>query len=186
MTIYVTGDKHGDFMPVRRFARSERLTEDDAIIVLGDAGLNYYGDSRDDRVKGATLGIAPTVLCIHGNHEMRPQSLPEIYREKEWRGGTVFVEDDYPNILFAKDGEVYDLDGIRAIAIGGAYSVDKWYRLKRGWQWFEDEQPDDEVKARVERKLDSLGWKVDAVLSHTCPFGYEPTEAFIEAIATRL
>lgn len=85
-------------------------------------------------------------------------------------------------ILFAKDGEVYDLDGIKAIVIGGAYSVDKWYRLERGARWFADEQPDDKVKAHVESKLDELDWKVDIVLSHTCPFGYEPTKAFLPGI----
>ena len=94
----------------------------------------------------------------------------------------MFVENAYPNILFAKDGEVYDLGGISAIVIGGAYSVDKWYRLERGAKWFPDEQPSDEVKARVEAKLDELDWKVDVVLSHTCPFGYEPTEAFLPGI----
>jgi len=182
MSIYVTGDKHGDLKSVAWFAQEENLSAGDVIIVLGDAGLNYFGDARDERAKEAVARITPSILCIHGNHEMRPQSLPDIYRERHWKGGTVFVEDDFPNILFAKDGEIYDLDGISAIASGGAYSVDKWYRLKRGWKWFSDEQPSEEVKALVEDKLEALGWKVDIVLSHTCPFSYEPVEAFIPGI----
>lgn len=97
-------------------------------------------------------------------------------------GGTVNFEEEFPNLLFAKDGEVYDLEGTKAIAIGGAYSVDKWYRLRRGIHWFSDEQPSDEIKARVEKKLDDRGWQIDAVLTHTCPYGYTPREAFMSCV----
>ena len=182
MTIYITGDKHGRLKPVKQFARNNNLTADDTIVVLGDAGFNYFNDERDGWTKNTVARISPTVLCIHGNHEMRPQSLPSLYHERQWRGGTVFAEDAYPNILFAKDGEVYDLDGLKAIVIGGAYSVDKWYRLERGERWFSDEQPSEEVKALVEAKLADLDWKIDIVLSHTCPFGFEPTEAFLPGV----
>ncbi|MCL1810162.1 MAG: RHS repeat protein [Clostridiales bacterium] len=46
-------------------------------------------------------------------------------------------------MLFAKDGEVYDFDGKRCVAIGGAYSVDKQVRLAQGWGWWPDEQHDE-------------------------------------------
>jgi calcineurin-like phosphoesterase family protein len=106
----------------------------------------------------------------------------DIYRETTWQGGTVFVEDEHPNILFAKDGEVYDFDGYKAIVIGGAYSPDKHYRLANGWSWFADEQPSEEVKAHVEAKLERIGWEIDIVLSHTCPQKYLPTEVFIPGL----
>ena len=92
------------------------------------------------------------------------------------------MEDAYPNLLFAKDGEIYDLDGKKVLVIGGAYSVDKHYRLSRGWGWWADEQPSPEIKARVEGSLDGLGWKVDIVLSHTTPLKYEPVEVFLPGI----
>lgn len=65
---------------------------------------------------------------------------------------------------------------------GGADSVDKWYRLQRDLHWFPDEQPSDVIKARVEKKLDELGWQIDAVLTHTCPYRYIPREAFLGGI----
>lgn len=74
------------------------------------------------------------------------------------------------------------MDGIKAIAIGGAYSVDKYYRLARGYRWFEDEQPSEEIRKRVEDRLETLGWQIDTVLSHTCPLKYEPKEVFIQGI----
>ena len=112
---------------------------------------------------------------------MRPETLI-TYRENQWHGGAVYVEDEFPNLNFAKDGEVYDLEGTKAIAIGGAYSVDKWYRLQRDLHWFPDEQPSNEIKARVEKKLDALDWQIDAVLTHTCPYGYIPREAFMSCV----
>ena len=76
-----------------------------------------------------------------------------------------YVEEQFPSILFAKDGEVYDLNGLQAIAIGGAFSIDWMYRIP-GRSWWPDEQPSKKIKAHVEKKLDDLGWKVDVVLSH--------------------
>lgn len=70
---------------------------------------------------------------------------------------------------------------MQAIAIGGAYSIDWMLRIP-GRSWWPDEQPSDEVKARVEHKLDQLGWQVDIVLSHTVPLKYEPVEVFLPGI----
>lgn len=55
---------------------------------------------------------------------------------------------------FARDGEVYDLDGIETLVIGGAYSPDKPMRLARGWPWFPDEQPDGRIRKRVEKAIE--------------------------------
>ena len=60
--------------------------------------------------------------------------------------------------------------------------MDKYIRLARGWNWFENEQPSPEIKQDVEKKLDSIGRKVDVILSHTCPYKYEPIEVFISGI----
>jgi 3-oxoacid CoA-transferase subunit A len=96
------------------------------------------------------------------------------------------VEDDFPNLLFAKDGEIFDLEGHKAIILGGAYSVDKYYRLSKGMNWFSDEQPSDEIKQYVKEKLDACGWKMDLVLSHTCPQKYVPIEAFMPGLDQKL
>ncbi len=87
-----------------------------------------------------------------------------------------------PAYFFAADGEVFDLEGIKHLTIGGAYSVDKQYRLERGYSWWADEQPSEKIKAKVAQTLDQVDWKVDVVLSHTCPFRYEPREAFLPFI----
>ena len=181
MAYYITGDCHGDFDSILSFFQSHPTNSEDVMILLGDAGFNYYLNKKDLREKELFREIPATLFCIHGNHEQRPY-LIETYKEKEWKGGTVYYEEEFPNLLFAKDGEIYDLDGKKAIVLGGAYSVDKFYRLQRGYAWFPDEQPSDDIKAYAEQQLDRCGWKVDYVFSHTCPLKYEPTDLFLDFI----
>lgn len=68
------------------------------------------------------------IFAIHGNHEQRPQTI-DSYKEKLWHGGVVYCEEEYSGLLFAKDGEVFNLDGKQAIVMGGAYSIDKIVQL---------------------------------------------------------
>lgn len=178
--IYLTGDTHGLFTRIESFCEKMNTTHEDLLIILGDAGINFSGGWRDENKKRILSELSITLLCIHGNHEKRPATIP-AYKEQMWHGGVVYAEEKYPNILFAKDGEVYDLNGKKAIAIGGAYSIDKWLRTP-GVSWWEDEQPSPEIKAKVEEKLQQLDWKVDIVLTHTTPLKYEPVETFLPGI----
>lgn len=179
--IYITGDTHGRFEKVVNFCDYHNTNKDDIMIILGDAGINYYGYVRDYELKKMLSKLPITLFCIHGNHEERPFNIGS-YKEVEWHGGKVYVEEEFDNIIFAKDGEIYDFNGKQTIVIGGAYSVDKEYRILRGWNWFHDEQPSIEIKEYVEKKLASVNWKVDIVLSHTTPYKYRPTEMFLNSI----
>lgn len=163
------------------FCCRKELTEQDTLVLLGDVGANYYLGRRDTQMKEILTTVKPTILCIHGNHEIRPAAIPS-YRTSEWKGGKVWLEDAYPRLLFAADGEIFDLEGIRHLVIGGAYSVDKFYRLSRGYGWWADEQPSQEIKTKVVQTLDACDWRVDTVLTHTCPYQYEPREAFLPMI----
>ena len=178
---YITGDTHGQFQNIEAFCERIQPSRKDTLIILGDAGFNYYGDWRDIHAKKKMSRLSITIFAIHGNHEQRPSTIPS-YQTMNWRGGQVYVEKEYPNILFAADGEVYDLDGRKALAIGGAYSVDKHRRLIFGWRWWADEQPSDEIKRKTEEALEVHDWKMDIVLSHTGPLKYEPIEAFLPMV----
>lgn len=151
------------------------------MIILGDAGINYIGDGLDNSLKEELQELPITLFCIHGNHERRPETV-DGYSLYEFHGGMVYRQKKYPHLLFAKDGEVYDFEGHKCIVIGGAYSVDKYYRLAKNYLWFADEQPDQKIKKCVEKKLKSLRRSVDIVLSHTCPLKYLPTEALLPSV----
>jgi len=144
--IYLTGDTHGDFRRVAAFCDKADTAKDDILVILGDAGLNYYGNPKDKRLKQQLSELPITLFCIHGNHEKRPEKLP-AYIETDWHGGNVYIEPDFPSLLFAKDGEFYELDGKRCVAIGGAYSVDKYHRLANNWGWWPRRKSRRELKA---------------------------------------
>ena len=177
--VYSIGDIHGQPWDIEDFCLRMELTEKDIIVILGDVGANYHGGRRDDLVKSVLAGLKPTIFCIHGNHEQRPANIPG-YELRDWCGGKVWVQEEYPNLLFAKDGEIFKLGEYRYLVIGGAYSVDKFYRLQYGGGWWSDEQPSEEIKAFVENQIQEK--EFDVILSHTCPYKYEPREMFLASI----
>jgi len=177
--IYITGDIHGSLEPVFDLVEKYEPKEDDIIVILGDVAVNYTGRLRDKFIKEEMKNIGVTFFCIHGNHENRPQNIAS-YKEMNWNGGRVLYEEDYPNILFPVDGDIFELEGNKCIVIGGAYSVDKFYRLRNGYNWWPDEQPSPTIKEYVEEQLKNN--KIDVVFSHTCPYKYIPTECFLSGI----
>lgn len=179
--IYITGDTHGRFERVEAFCNRFQTSREDVLIILGDAGINFRGAVYDEYKKDFLSMLPITIFAIHGNHEMRPYTIG-TYKEKLWHGGTVYYEEKYPDILFAKDGEIFELAGKQTIVIGGAYSVDKQIRIVHGWGWWADEQPSEEIKSYVEQQLDEVGWKIDVVLSHTTPLKYQPVEVFLDGL----
>ena len=174
--VYVTGDVHGFFGRVERFCSHVGTSADDVLVVLGDAGVNYWGDEADEALKRRLARLPLTLLLVHGNHEMRPARVPG-YELRPWHAGQVWVQDAYPNLLFARDGSVFDLEGARCLVAGGAFSVDRDLRVADGRPWFADEQPGPAERAAVEEACERAGWRVDYVFSHTCPLEERPAQA---------
>lgn len=185
--IYITGDTHGDFIGVKLFCEKFNTSKEDILIILGDAGINYDLGLRARQLKNQLDYLPITLFCIHGNHEERPYLVKNeegkpLYEEKDMFGGKVYIEKKHPSLIFAKDGEYYHIGNHSYFVIGGAYSIDKYYRLSHGYSWFESEQPDDTIKKAVEDKLKELEYKVDIVLTHTAPLKYEPVEFFMKGV----
>lgn len=169
--IYITGDTHGDFHRFNRLI----LNEEDIVIILGDVGINYYLDEYDKKLKERLSKYNFKFFCVQGNHEEKPENIYS-YHEVEMFGGQVFIEDEYPNLIFAKNGELYNLNGKSILVIGGAYSIDKDYRISKGYPWFKNEQLSEFERKNILEKYS--GKHVDILLSHTCPLKYEPKESF--------
>ncbi len=173
--IYITGDTHREFYKLHDVEKNK----DNMLIILGDVGINYYLDERDKKLKEQLNSYNIKLFCIQGNHEERPENI-STYKEIDMFGGKVFIEEEYPNLIFAKNGELYDIDNKKVLVIGGAYSVDKNYRIIYGYPWFKDEQLNKEEMDNILNKY--KGQYIDIVLSHTCPLKYEPTEVFMKGI----
>lgn len=122
-----------------------------------------------------------TIYCVRGNHEARPQNVKDmhlIYDEDV--GGEVYIQDKWPNIRYFKDWGIYTISGHKVAVIGGAYSVDKWYRLAQNFIWFTDEQLSFPEMLQAYKEL--KGQKVDFVFTHTCPLVWEPNDLFLSSI----
>ena len=64
------------------------------------------GREQDGSRKYFVNSFPFTTFCIHGNHEKRPYDV-EGMKTKTFHGGIVWYEEDFPKIVYAKDGEIY-------------------------------------------------------------------------------
>lgn len=175
---YITGDKHRNFAYVKRFCHDMNTRKKDVLIILGDAGFNYFQDARDDELKKEAAAMNITLFCLHGNKECRAKNIA-TYGIRNFCGGKVYYEPKYPNIFFAIDGEIYTFEGKKYMVVGGAHSVDKLRCLDEGTPFWEDEMPDAAVKREVEEQLAKENNSIYGLMTHTCPINYLPTEMFL-------
>ena len=174
--IYITGDTHGNFQRIKEFCQEQQTTTNDYLIILGDAGINYFG-TPDNKLKEELTKLPITFLCVYGNHEERPENIT-TYQEINLFDGIMYQEKNYPNLLFFKDSEIYTILNKKVLVIGGAFSVNKDLMIERGYKWFKDEQPSELIKKQTLNNLQENNYQVDYILSHTCPYKYLPYEMF--------
>ena len=64
--IYLTGDTHGRFERIGAFCDKMQTDRDDILIILGDAGINFHADARDNLRKEylARLPMAAIRLLV--------------------------------------------------------------------------------------------------------------------------
>ena len=94
--------------------------------------------------------------------------------------GWVWMEEEFPRIKYFQDWGTYEIDGLKTLVVGGAYSVDKFYRLSRGAKWFENEQLSEAERAECAKAVS--GQSFDLVLMHTCPLSLQPTDMFLRGL----
>ena len=185
----ITGDTHGKVehrLYQIAYSFENLVPEETAVIILGDAGLNYYLNKTDRMEKERSSVYGYRIYCVRGNHEQRPQHVEGMMLvDDEDAGGKVHMEEDFPLIRYFTDGGEYTIADKSVLVIGGAYSVDKYHRLERATGhsfsgWFEDEQLNTEERANIMAAIS--GKHYDFVLTHTAPIAWEPTDLFLRGI----
>ena len=166
--IYITGDIHGNYdihkLKSKNFSEGKDLTRDDYLIICGDFGL-IWENSEEELYWRDWLENKPwTTLWIDGNHENF--DLLEEYPEEEWHGGMIQKISDH--VYHLCRGYVFEIDGLKVFAFGGAESHDKEYRRYGESMWIQ-EMPTDAEMERGISSLEAAEWKVDIVITHSLP-----------------
>ena len=189
MKYLITGDTHGRVVErINLIDKEIYKPEDTSLIILGDASINFYLNNTDEKNKKNIQNTGYRIYCVRGNHEERPENIStmvEVY-DAEIQG-TVYIEPEFPNIIYLIDGCIYKFGTHTSLVIGGAYSVDKYIRLSKyhnyesKWcGWFKDEQLTQEEMDRILNQHSDC--PVDFIFSHTCPTSWEPRDLFISGI----
>lgn len=181
---FISGDTHRKYT----IARFNNVPDGANCIILGDAGINYTCDEQDVYLKNKIAALNRTYYLVRGNHEMRPDHLPNLITEFDSNvQGEIMLEPQYPNIRYFIDGGEYNINGYSVLVIGGAYSVDKYWRLDglsedtEVWTgWFKDEQLSETERQDIFNRV--KGKSYDYVLTHTCPMSWRPIDLFLTSI----
>ena len=164
--IYVTGDLHGNFerFKPKYFPEQANMTKDDMVIIAGDFGGVWFGDSRDDETLDWLERLPFTLAFVCGNHEN--YDALERYPVDDWHGGK--VHRIRPHVLHLMRGQVYKLEGYRFFTMGGAKSHDTNHRINH-ISWWRQELPSDEEYSEALQNLERYNWQVDYIITHCAP-----------------
>lgn len=172
-SIIITGDNHGS---IEKFIGLNHILGKDAnkyvTIVCGDWGLVYYPERvpyfyQQMQFKQMLAEMNDMIyFVVLGNHEN--YDILNSYPEKEAFGNKVLCDPNFPNIVYAKRGEIYTICGKNFWCFGGGYSIDVNMR-QPNLSWWEQELPTKEEKEYGLKNLKDNIDKIDYIVTHTCP-----------------
>lgn len=164
--IYATGDCHGNFRRFQPeyFPEQAGMTKNDVVIIAGDFGGVWFGDSRDDETLDWLERLPFTLAFVCGNHEN--YDALERYPVAEWHGGKVHRV--RPHVLHLMRGQIFELESYRFFTMGGAKSHDTNHRINH-ISWWRQELPSDEEYSEALQNLERYNWQVDYIITHCAP-----------------
>lgn len=193
--IYVTGDCHAKFnrFSTENFPEQKSMSRDDYVIVCGDFGI--WHDTPEERwwfdwFEQKTF----TTLFVDGNHENFDRLYSNEFPRVNFHGGKAHRIRE--NLYHLMRGYVFELDGQKIFAFGGARSHDiedgiidrKHYKSDRAFEdaiiasricgmrcranhvsWWKQEMPSKREMDRGIANLSKVQNEVDFIISHCCP-----------------
>ena len=175
--ILITGDTHGTW-DIDKFRYTTKLLtpmdpeKPNYMIIAGDFGMIWnesYApnqiNTKDEASIRRVYEKKPWItLWVDGNHENFDviDSLPVT---EKWGGK---VHEITPYCYHLMRGEVYEIDGVKFLALGGGLSVDKGHRREGVSWWPQEEMTEDQVE-NAKANLAKHNNEVDFVVSHACP-----------------
>lgn len=161
--IFITGDKHGTFIPLFGLAKKMELTNADILIIAGDAGY-IWDDDYHYNVENLQQIFPGAIAFIDGNHENH--ALLNRLEVSRWKGGRVHQAGE--RLYHLLRGEFYSIYGNNFFAFGGARSVDK-DRREEGVSWWREEEPTPEEIEYGRMQLLKHYHEIDYMITHEPP-----------------
>lgn len=156
--VYITGDMHGEQRLNDVIDFSKRNKDITSLIILGDFGGIWK--INDLTIINELSKLTIDILFIDGNHENF--DLLNTYPIEDWNGGKVHKISH--NIRHLIRGYVFNIEGNRYFAFGGAESKDKGKRWEH-ISWWEQEIASMEDIETAQHTL-SQNKVVDYVITH--------------------
>ena len=155
---FVTGDCHGSLTKILQFIWKFDLGPESNIIVCGDMGIFWNKDQKDAKATIANYerycnGVH--LYWIDGNHE-------NFSIIDSWNATKEETYDNSEHIHYCPRGAMLNINGKKALCMGGADSIDKAWR-KEGFSWWSQEQI-------TEKDIAEVGGYYDYVFTHCCPY----------------
>lgn len=145
--IYIIGDLHGFLGSCHQ---ASQTMNNGLIICVGDFGAGFIRESAIDKFDELLGERGNKLYSIRGNHD-----LPSYFDGSN----------DRENIKFLPDYTYKEINGQKFAFIGGAVSIDRYYRTA-GVDWWEDEVVN----------LDGQLELSDVLISHTAPSFCDPID----------
>ena len=194
--VFVTGDCHADFnkFNVKNFPQQKEMTRDDIVMVCGDFG-GIWSDRKEERYWLQWLSEKSFTICfVDGNHENFDRLCGYEFEVVDFHGGKAHKIRD--NIYHLMRGHIFDFEGKKFFAFGGASSHDAKDGIldmddfatvedfKKTWKlwgymgkmfrvnhvsWWQEELPSREEMEFGVESCEKHNWKVDYVISHCLP-----------------
>jgi len=183
--VLLAGDTHADIWHVQKLFEVAEA-DADVIVQLGDFGFWEHTDAGVeylDHVEELAASFEMGLLWLDGNHEnhqwlrqqYQPARVPGCKRAGHEQDaphehlvnpdGTWPIRD---HIAYLPRGHRWTWQGVRFLAVGGAYSIDKKWRVPGLSWWPEEELTDDDVRRACR------GGRTDVLLTHDAPLGAIP------------
>ncbi len=168
MKILAVGDTHGDSLTVRA-ALDEAEGRADWVVQVGDFG--YWEHTREgvrflDTCNTFAAEAEVPIVFLDGNHENHPL-LWERYSESDKTPEGFWTI--RPNVFYAPRGHRWVWDTRRFLALGGAYSIDRYWRKLGDSYWLTEEITNEEADNAA------AGGPVDVMFTHDAPLSVHPT-----------
>lgn len=167
MKILVSGDWHGHSAAAKAAAKKAKRTNCDLIVQVGDFGFWPHTDPDYVEIVNRHLekqGL--TMVWIDGNHE----NFDALYNT-DWPRTPDGFWQIAEHVFYAPRGHRWEWDGVRFLALGGGYSIDKMWRLSQGpigqFWWPQETITQREVYEAIE------GGAADVMFTHDCPLGIQ-------------